>query len=143
MGMGTATNSADAVSMGWNGGKARCYIGSTGVDSTNSFATQTWHHLVFAVDATSSLLYVNGSLEATNSAIANAAREQIHLGFNGPSTLFLKGILAEPAVYASKLSAARIAAHWAAADNMSALPVKLAAAGSVGPPLAHSWQNAP
>lgn len=144
MAMGTATGGTDAISMGWNIDKPSCGVGSTNVDSATAVARQTWHHFAYACDATSSLLYVDGSLVATNSAIAAAGREQIHIGYNGSGSGFqLKAILAEPAVYGTKLSAARIAAHWAAADNTSSLPVKLSAGGAVGPPLSVNWSNAP
>ena len=144
IGIGTASGSADRVSIGWNGAAFNAWVGGTVNVNGSTSTLQQWHHVAFCCDATSCILYVDGSAAMTHAlAIANAAVEQAHLAYNGTAGALLKGFIAEPAIYSTKLSAARIAAHYAAADRMGDLPVKLAAAGSVGPPLSVTYLNAP
>lgn len=144
MGIGTATGSADGIAVGWNGSQFTARQGgTTDVVAAGTSPMQTWHHLAYACNSTSSLLYINGTLAATQVGPPGSFALQFHFGFGLQGGAGLKGVLAEPAVYPSKLSAARILAHYQAADAMNTLPVKLAAAGSVGPPFSHTWQNAP
>jgi len=142
--IGAATSSSDRVSINWDATNYKFGVGSTYNTLAGSTPRQEWHHIAFACDATSCLAYIDGVLVLTHTnAIANAGVEQAHIGSNGTNGAFARGVIAEPAIYGTKLSAGRIAAHFAAVDRLTDLPVKLAAAGSVGPPLSISWQNAP
>lgn len=140
----TGVISTDRVAIGWDGFHFQAFVGSTPNNQTGTPTRQTWHHVALAADATSVLLYVDGALVVTHAnAIANNADTHLAIGSFGVNGSQMKMVFAEPAAYGTKLSAARILAHYNAVDRITDLPVKLAASGAVGPPLSHSWQNAP
>jgi hypothetical protein len=98
--------------------------GSAPVDTAATTA-RAWHHAVLTYDATSTILYVDGVQVATGAGSASGFTKTIYLGARAGAN-GMTGLLSNVATYAAKLSAARVAAHYAAAALKAFAPVFLA-----------------
>ncbi len=102
----------------------------------NPVTRQSWHHLVLTNTAASQVLYLDGLSVASGVAAPILVWSPGFVGGAGgnPSApvRFCNAALAELAVYGTALSAARVAAHFAAADATSSRPVFSAAGGLAG-----------
>jgi Concanavalin A-like lectin/glucanases superfamily len=144
LGQGNATSSNDRLGISWDQFNFKFNVGSTFNTAAGVVPRQSWHHVAFAFNLTSCLGYIDGALAVTHSSvIGNNSDLQVHLGYNGTNGAFARGIAAEVAVYPTKLSAARIAAHYAAADAVNSLPIKVSGQAGSFPPLVQSWSNTP
>jgi len=127
----------------WDGlgaGSMNCYIdaanklnlGGPGGTVTDAVAitARVWHHFALAYDAASSIGYKDGA--ALGAAIAGSAAGFTGQAFGGARNGAggMTGLLTELAHYPSKLSAARVLAHYNAATQKALQPV-FVAAGSV------------
>lgn len=96
-------------------------VGAVGQVSPLAYADQTWHHLVGTIDTANQRLYVDGTQVAT---VAHGAAQPSTLGlFLGRAqnnSSFCRGFVSEAAIYSVALSAAKVAAHYAAAGPLHA-----------------------
>lgn len=92
------------------------------VSANAAFTTAAWHHVAVTVQGTTASIYVDGALDVTG-AIANPTPERAFFtigasyGTSGDGGAYgnaFTGRLADVAIYASALSAGRVAAHYAA-----------------------------
>jgi len=79
-----------------------------------------WHHMVCTKNGATIKLYVDGQdvTPSTANSTAGNSTENPTIGSdisNGVATDFMQGMIAEVALYSTALSAARVAAHYAAA----------------------------
>ncbi len=107
-------------------GKVRCYTDAQYIvtgPSTTTVNDNNWHHIVLTITASSydTELYVDGTLQATNSTPNDAGQGSPNLviGRNERQATngYLAGRVDEVAVYGTKLSGARILAHYQAGIN--------------------------
>ncbi len=87
---------------------------------------QHWHHMVATLGGAGALnLYLDAvNVGALAGAVTGSAVYRIAVGgVTAPAASNYQGSIAEFALYPSVLSAARVAAHFAAADNTLARPV--------------------
>lgn len=86
---------------------------------------QAWHHLVCTYDNVNIRLYVDAILAGPTAKAGpqNIARAIAIGGNTGNNANLFRGWVSEIALYASALSAARVNAHFLAADNVSSSPV--------------------
>lgn len=99
--------------------------GGTIADAAN-LTRQAWHHVVFTISGTGAgILYKDAVSVATGAVgIPPTGNYRFALGGNvGSAANQFQGALSEAAIYGSVLSAARVTAHFAAADNVSSKPV--------------------
>ena len=96
-------------------------------------AVNSWHHMVYVRQANVISLYINGTFISSQAdAQSMSASTDIIIGANQTSAWFL-GNIDEVAYYGTALSAARVAAHYAAAttSNPNAPIVTTATATSI------------
>jgi concanavalin A-like lectin/glucanase superfamily protein len=76
--------------------------------------TASWHHICVAHDTTSSILYVDNADVSASQVDAEqyATSGRICIGAQANTGSVLDGSMAHAAIYGTKLSAARIAAHY-------------------------------
>jgi hypothetical protein len=82
--------------------------------------TQVWHHFVATYDGSTSRIYLDGALAASQPAplALNATTASLWIGASAFDTAaYFNGVVDEAAVYATELSAARIAAHFHASGR--------------------------
>ena len=109
-------------------------VNGTNVISATVITAEAWHHLVGTYDGTNARLYLDSILVAGPQAIAapgNVAR-QICWGSNGTPANIMFGAISECATYPVALAAARVPAHFGAADNVPSSPVFRGGAFSTG-----------
>lgn len=91
------------------------------IASTASYMDGKWHHVVGTLGPDGMVLYVDGAQVASSpNTAAQVYNGQWYLGLGMPGWSvgnFLSGSLARFAYYTSALSAARVAAHFAATDD--------------------------
>jgi Concanavalin A-like lectin/glucanases superfamily len=113
-------------------GHVVCNVALSNFISPGVMSTQAWHHLAATRTGVLTTLYVDGVAVNT---LASGAQGPVSTAFElggdtgaslGNPTSFCSGAIAEAAFYQTALSAARIAAHFAAADNVASRPVYLA-----------------
>jgi RHS repeat-associated protein len=76
-----------------------------------------WHHLVGTYDGATVRIYVDGVLSASTAyagSINNPASPFVWIGRNAVNSTYFNGSIDEVAIYGTTLSAARVAAHYAA-----------------------------
>ena len=94
------------------------------IQSTHTFNTQAWHHLVGTWDNTTLKLYVDNVLEASQ-ALAGGITFSNPIGLgepNGVTTNSFQGQVCEAAIYSSALTATQVQSHFNAADQRSSIP---------------------
>lgn len=102
-------------------------------NSLINFTSQAWHHLVGVFDGANAIIYVDGTARQTLAAAPQAAVATIlEVGTNLAQSAWCGGFLAELAIYNTTLSAGRVAAHFAAADNVAQAPLYNSAGGFSG-----------
>lgn len=88
------------------------------VQSTRAVNDNTWHHVVWTSNGTTSLLYIDGTLDATATGAARTAENhQAWIGYDDSNLAFFSGSIDEVVVYQSTLTAARVLAHYNAAPS--------------------------
>lgn len=95
-------------------------------------ATQAWHQLVLTWDNVTIRQYVDGALsQSAASAGPATVSRQLGIGANpvGAATAF-EGFLSECSVYSTALSLPRIAAHYAAVDQLAQVPTFITGLGT-------------
>jgi hypothetical protein len=102
------------------------------VHSTTAYNDGNWHQAVATIGPAGMILYIDGALAA--SSASPTASSQTYSGSwrvgydslggwsSAPHSNYFAGSLAEVAVYGTQLSAARVAAHYAAAATAVTLP---------------------
>ena len=89
----------------------------------------TWDHIVLTFDGTTACLYTNGVLAQSGTPTANATtglryvpddNQPFTMGCRSSLNFFWAGNVAQTAMYGSSLSAAKVAAHYAAATTAPA-----------------------
>jgi hypothetical protein len=107
------------------------YNGVT-LSSNHNYTEQVWHHLVCTYDGANMHLYVDGQAAGPSAAGAQAGASVImEISTNLGLTTFGGGFYSEVAYYTSALSQTRVSAHFAAVDNVNAVP-RVAASGGGG-----------
>lgn len=101
---------------------------------------QAWYHVVGTWDNVNARLYVNGALQVTGAAAGPLIfANRIGLGAAPPtSAISLQAFIGEGAIYSSALSAARVAAHFAALDQVALAPQFIFAQGGLPSPVGGS-----
>jgi hypothetical protein len=82
--------------------------------------TQVWHHFVATYDGSTTRIYLDGSLAASQPAALglNATTASLWVGASAFDTAaYFNGIVDEVAVYGTALSAGRITAHYHASGR--------------------------
>lgn len=108
----------------YNGSQQIAAVGITG---------QAWQHVVMTYDGVNQNLYLNGSFVRNQAVAPQAPAAGIFevCTFAGAGN-FGNAFMSEIAVYSTALSAGRIAAHFAAIDTPTNIPVYSAAGGLSG-----------
>lgn len=108
----------------YNGSQQIAAVGITG---------QAWQHVVMTYDGVNQNLYLNGSFVRNQAVAPQAAGPNIFevCTFAGASN-FGDAFMSEIAVYSTALSAGRIAAHFAAIDQVGNIPLWSGAGGLQG-----------
>jgi concanavalin A-like lectin/glucanase superfamily protein len=92
-------------------------------------STNTWHHLVGVYGAANVDFYVDAALAATVAFVQATITKVIFVGRRATGSA-INHFVSEAAVYSNKaLTAARISAHFAAADNSGQAPIFNLASG--------------
>jgi hypothetical protein len=98
-----------------------------GITSVTPVTRQQWHHLVLTQSVAAGDLYLDGFNVGTLVGGAIGAWSPGFIAGAGGSTTaplrFSTAALAECAIYSTKLSAARVTAHFVAADNTAGRPI--------------------
>ena len=103
-------------------GGFRCGSGTHSVTSP-VVSTQVWHHVVVTHTGALMTLYVDGvSAGSVADVLVANASSVLSVGASPVNTLTSGYFVSEAAVYASALSGARVAAHFAAADAVATRP---------------------
>jgi hypothetical protein len=139
----------------YNGGADWRFLYNTVVltNATNHTA-QRWHHLVATYDGANMRLYVDNTAAGPAAAGVQAnVSTLLEISTNQSLSNWGHAFYAEIAVYAAALSAARVAAHFAAIDQVANVPVFSSAAGTPAAPSTQlasilaavqaTYQNAP
>lgn len=93
---------------------------------------QAWHHFVAVVTSTLMTLYLDGASVASG-ANGGTLTQTLNLSIgNSGGVRPMQGAVAELAYYHAALSAARVLAHFNAADNTAQSPIYSAAGGLGG-----------
>jgi RHS repeat-associated protein len=105
-------------------GQACATVGTcTGATSTATVTDSAWHYAVFTKNSTNIVLYLDGVQVATaamTQPIAYSASPGIAIARDGKnSTNFFNGSLEDVAIYGTALTAANVAAHFAAGPTVS------------------------
>ena len=82
-----------------------------------ALTTGVWHHLAGTYDGASTRIYVDGQFSAQTAVAGvanNPAGALLLVGKNIAGSAYFNGLIDEPAVYATSLTAARVVAHYAA-----------------------------
>jgi len=99
-------------------------------------AAQRWHHFAVTVPAagTSFVYYIDGVAQPAPAAFAAfaAGNYDFSLGNANAGSSTWVGAMSEFAIYSTQLSGARVSAHFAAVDNLTAPPVAGAQSGLSG-----------
>lgn len=88
--------------------------GTGDITSTATLALNTWAHLALVKSGNGETLYVNGVLDATGSKARNTVLGSFNIGGRSGQSWWFPGRIDEVAVYATALSAARVAVHYGA-----------------------------
>jgi large repetitive protein len=115
------------------------------IHSTASYNDGLWHEATATIGSAGMRLYIDGTLVASNASVTASAQTYSgswRVGYDSlggwsahPTSNFFGGSVAEASVYGYQLSAAQVAAHYAAATNpVSGLTVtKTASVASAAP----------
>lgn len=92
-------------------------------------AEQAWKHLVLVSTGTRAQLYLNGAIAQDLAGIGSntSPGQGLSMGSTNAAGSSFQGFLAEPAIYGSALSAARVLAHYNAANLKAFDPAYLLA----------------
>lgn len=95
------------------------YVGSTWYSTITptGLSAGVWHHVAGTYDGANIKVYVDGQLNAqtaVSGAANNPSSALFLIGKNAAGGPYFNGLIDEPAVYATALSATRIAAHYSA-----------------------------
>jgi hypothetical protein len=104
----------------WRGIYTATFIPAAGVDAP---VNQSWTHLAFCYGAGAGQLYVNGTPSGAAVAVAAQAAQSAIFNCLFNALAANRGFISEVAIYATKLSGARVAAHYGAADQRTQAPV--------------------
>lgn len=112
--------------------------GAGAVNAAGALSLNNWHHIVGVAStktpsAGTASIYVDGALSTTNNTFAPAfpASSLFAFGTYTDRTQPTNGFIASPALYANQLSAARVLAHYNAAELRTNNPVFLGAATTI------------
>jgi len=114
-------------------GHLACSANSVNLISATLGVLESWHHYVQTYDGLSQRLYYDGALIAGPMAVLGpiSGTRQLRFAGNSAGAGVAYGAVAEAAVYNYALSAAQIAAHFAAANLTFQPPVFKGAAGTL------------
>lgn len=125
----------NAAQMFWNAaGTVEAHVNGVSSGFTGTVSLRAWHHLVATYDSTTLKLYLDGSLSISH-AVAGPITVNRPIGIGaepGGGTLAFEGAISEVAIYSTTLSAARVSAHFSAADQVFQPPVFNGAGGVPG-----------
>jgi Concanavalin A-like lectin/glucanases superfamily len=85
--------------------------------------TRGWHHVVYTLGGGTLTMYVDGVNRGSIARINFNSVGNLSTGIRTDSTSALNGAVSEVAIYGTALSAARVAAHFAAIDNIASVPI--------------------
>jgi hypothetical protein len=116
-----------------NDGKMH-YFSWGGAPVSGVLTHDAWHHIVGTQDGVAATLYVDGVAQPAGAgAVSGNQAVLCALGARVNVTEPFRGMISEAAYYPVALTAARVAAHYAAADNIAGRPVFLGYGGSAYP----------
>lgn len=107
-------------------GQIQAFTANPPLLSVATLPTQGWHHIVVTSSLAGAVLYLDGVSVATSAAAVPTSTGVLYgVGARAnPTNRFpCAAAIAEVAVYSTALSSARVAAHFAAADNTGQPPV--------------------
>lgn len=100
-------------------------VADTGIASVFAATANLWHHIVGTNNGATQRLYVDGAQVASvaNAGVIGPIPAVVVIGFGAAQNNFpVNALMDELAVYPSALSAARVSAHFAAADGKALTP---------------------
>jgi hypothetical protein len=113
--------------------KVRLQAGGINVIAPAILPTHAWHHIVGTYTGGVPTLWIDGvNVAAGAGGAAPGGPRTWNLGNDVTNGSPLNGLLASPAVYNFALSGAQIAAHRAAANDMTLFPAFIGNTGTVG-----------
>lgn len=100
-------------------------VGGVNSISATPVTREAWHHCVFTHDGTNIRVYLDAILVSgpTAAGAPVSVSRQIWIGSSGVPSGIAYGAMAEVATYPVALSAARVTAHFLAADQTTQAPV--------------------
>jgi Concanavalin A-like lectin/glucanases superfamily len=108
-------------------------VGGTFPAQSGVISTQTWHQLVLTYDGVTIRQYVDGAASTT---VAKAGpvtvTQQLGIGADPSRANSFEGFISEVSIYGTTLSAARVLAHFNAADIPTQAPVSTERIGNAG-----------
>jgi hypothetical protein len=119
----SASNGANLFGLFRNGTQWGAIYNNTSALFAVNYSYQVWHHLVMTYDLVNVSLYVDGTVRATAVVAASLAFNSVFaIATNLALANWGQAFISEVAVYNTTLSAARVTAHYTAADNVGAAP---------------------
>ena len=113
------------------------------VHTTVNYNNGSWHQVVATIGPAGTMLYVDGALAASSASLTASSQTYSgswRVGYDSlggwtsaPSSNYFAGSLAEASFYGTQLSAARVAAHYAAATSAALTITATANASSTTP----------
>ena len=113
------------------------------VHTTANYNNGSWHQVVATIGPAGTMLYIDGALAASSASLTASSQTYSgswRVGYDSlggwtsaPSSNYFAGSLAEASFYGTQLSAARVAAHYAAATSAALTITATANASSTTP----------
>ena len=132
------------VYVGNNGGKFFAYLNEATTPALTGATTVNdgqWHHVVWTNDGTTSKLYVDGVLDATQAQTHGTRTALSQIGYDTSNNDYWNGSLDEVAVHNYALTAQQIASRYALRTSTIATVAKATAADTSGNALTGTYNS--
>lgn len=121
------SNNVNTMEVGVDGSNNAHFYDAVGANTTaTAVSLQHWHQYVLVQQAASSTFYFDGAFVANGGGVALSGLFAFMIGAGGygaSPARFANAAVAEVSIYPSALSAARVLAHYNAADQLAQRPI--------------------